>query len=448
MKIRRLTVPAVPHLMPQPIVSILTLMVASIDLVLLAPRLSLPNDAQAIVSGVLPVTLAFCVILGFLFPIHVGRSTKIYLQSLPLFLIVVLLHPVVAAFTAGFAMLIGEVLVCRKRKNYASDVVTSAARWTLVTILAACVAHAPLFSDAWLLPGLVCTALIMWCGDMITAPLVIAPMVQERPFSVLRTVVRQSAAPEAVQYVLAVLAASAATAQPWSLLLLIPPVIVVYRYFKRTRELHETTRALLENLADSVDLRDAYTGGHSRRVAWLTSAILGGMSITGLEAEVIEMSARLHDIGKIEVPDHVLLKPGNLSEAEWAVLKAHPDTGADLLATHTTFRRGVEIVRHHHEAWDGSGYPRGLRETTIPFGARVIAVADSYDAMTSDRPYRSGMSPAQAVKRLLQGKGSQWDPAIVDAFVRVLPQILQEMEQPSYPVAKHAAAPAILQLAQ
>jgi len=107
-------------------------------------------------------------------------------------------------------------------------------------------------------------------------------------------------------------------------------------------------------------------------------------------------------------------------------MKEHPDKGAELLARYPDFHRGAEIVRHHHEAWDGSGYPYHLRERDIPLGSRVIAVADSYDAMTSDRPYRKGMTPTQAARILRDGRGKQWDGSIVDAFLRVIADQLEE----------------------
>jgi putative two-component system response regulator len=182
--------------------------------------------------------------------------------------------------------------------------------------------------------------------------------------------------------------------------------------------MHDGTQKMLESMADTVDLRDPYTGGHSRQVTELVEGILAQLNKEGPEVRLIITSARLHDIGKISVPDAVLHKPGKLTDEEWAIMAAHPEVGADFLARHPGSRRGVDIVRHHHEAWDGSGYPHKLRATQIPFGARVIAVADSFDAMTSDRPYRPGMSVSTAVAILRAGRGLQWDPKIVDAFVR------------------------------
>jgi HD-GYP domain-containing protein (c-di-GMP phosphodiesterase class II) len=156
--------------------------------------------------------------------------------------------------------------------------------------------------------------------------------------------------------------------------------------------------------------------------------ILREMGLSGPELDLIVAAARVHDLGKIGMPDHILLKDGQLQDEEWEIMKAHPERGAQLLQRYPDFSRGVEIVRHHHERWDGQGYPHGLRDASIPFGARVIAVADSYDAMTSDRPYRRGMSPARAAVILREGRSKQWDPAIVDAF---LVSIAGKLEAPT-----------------
>jgi putative nucleotidyltransferase with HDIG domain len=169
-------------------------------------------------------------------------------------------------------------------------------------------------------------------------------------------------------------------------------------------------------------LRDPYTGGHSRRVTELVLRILHELNITGPEVNLIRSAARVHDIGKIGIPDHILNKPGLLTPEEKQCMDSHPDRGAELLKRYKDFARGVEIVRHHHERWDGRGYPARLKGLDIPFGARVIAVADSFDAMTSDRPYRAGMTVGRAAQILHDGRGEQWEPAIVDALLSYLEQ--------------------------
>ena len=222
------------------------------------------------------------------------------------------------------------------------------------------------------------------------------------------------------QYLLGMLGALAARQQIWSLVLLILPSTMIYAAFMRSKEMYAGTRQLLESMADAVDLRDPYTGGHSRRVAEHSRGILRELNISGPEADLIYVAARVHDIGKIGVPDAILHKPGRLNPQEKRIMASHAERGAELLARYADFARGVAIVLHHHERWNGRGYPKKLKGLEIPFGARIIAVVDSFDAMTSDRPYRSALSIAQAAHILSKGRGLQWDPALVDAFLRHL----------------------------
>jgi HD-GYP domain-containing protein (c-di-GMP phosphodiesterase class II) len=190
--------------------------------------------------------------------------------------------------------------------------------------------------------------------------------------------------------------------------------------------MQDSTRTLLEGMADAVDLRDPYTGGHSRRVTEYCAQILRELRVTGCEADLILGAARVHDIGKIGVPDGILNKPSRLTPEEQAIMQSHSEMGAQLLARYPDFARGQDIVRHHHERWDGKGYPAGLKQMNIPFGARVIAVADSFDAMISDRPYRKGVSVQGACAILREERGRQWDPQVVDACLRALEQPLVE----------------------
>jgi HD domain len=148
----------------------------------------------------------------------------------------------------------------------------------------------------------------------------------------------------------------------------------------------------------------------------------------------------VHDIGKIGIPDAILYKPGRLDELERKIMEDHPIRGADLLKRHGDFARGVDIVRHHHESWDGNGYPDRLKGTAIPFGARVIAVADSFDAMTSDRPYRRGMPPPTAATILRTGRGQQWETSVVDALLKGLAELPHQREATAEPMETVANA--------
>ena len=189
---------------------------------------------------------------------------------------------------------------------------------------------------------------------------------------------------------------------------------------ERTEELVSTYDATIKALGGALDLRDSETEDHCRRVA---AYVLKLAKIVGIEDEKIlrdlELGAFLHDIGKIGVPDAILLKPGKLTEEEKKVIETHPGLGNDLINQIQFLKGASELVLSHHEWFDGSGYPRGLRGSDIPLPARLFTVADTIDAMTSDRPYRKAL-PIEAVgKELRKLSGVQFDPQIVDAFFSV-----------------------------
>ena len=249
------------------------------------------------------------------------------------------------------------------------------------------------------------------------------------PFTfTLKAVVTEAVFIEVIQYLIAILGALAAYQEIWSLILLIVPISITYIAFKNIKETRYETVQILKDMADTVDLRDIYTGGHSKRVADLVRQTLIQLKMGGVEATLIELSARLHDIGKIGIPDAVLLKPGKLSPDEIAIMQTHSQKGSELLSKYKDFSRGAAIIMHHHERWDGQGYPAQIKEHEIPFGSRIIAVADSFDAMTSDRPYRKALSAHQAIQVLLDGRGTQWEPTVVDAFVEML---INQMDEKS-----------------
>jgi HD-GYP domain-containing protein (c-di-GMP phosphodiesterase class II) len=179
------------------------------------------------------------------------------------------------------------------------------------------------------------------------------------------------------------------------------------------RRLAETLEASVGSLAALLGLRDGYTGRHSDTVVDLCAAVARRVGVTGAEMAHLHIAAHLHDLGKIGVPDQILHKPGPLDEAEWSIMREHPVWGAQALERIPGFEDAALAVRHHHERWDGTGYPDGLAAEAIPIGARVIAVCDAYEAMTSHRPYRQALPEPVARERIVAGTGSQFDPAAV-----------------------------------
>lgn len=193
-----------------------------------------------------------------------------------------------------------------------------------------------------------------------------------------------------------------------------------------TTALHE----FAESLGTAVDARDHHTRQHSEEVAQVAYGLAVRMELPAAQADVIHVAAHLHDVGKIGIPDSVLFKPGPLTPDEWTLIKRHPCIGAEIVQpVRALCRCGIrEMILHHHERWDGQGYPYELRGTEIPLGARIIAVADSLSAMMQYRPYRSAMGFTQARDEILQNSGSQFDPNVVAAFDRSSAMIGQLME--------------------
>lgn len=195
---------------------------------------------------------------------------------------------------------------------------------------------------------------------------------------------------------------------------------VSLRHLRLHDEAKEMFHSTVWALASAVDAKDAYTHGHSQRVARYASAVARELGFDAEEIERLELAAVLHDVGKIGVPESVLNKPGRLTPAEMSLMKTHPDRGADILSSIRAMRDVLPGVRHHHEWWDGTGYPDGLKGENIPLSARIILVADTFDAMTSTRPYRPGLPAVAAVDEIRRFAGSQFDPRVAESFARLV----------------------------
>jgi len=192
--------------------------------------------------------------------------------------------------------------------------------------------------------------------------------------------------------------------------------------------LRDAYGATVRSLIAALDARDRDTCGHSERVAELAIEIAAEMGVPreSDEARYIEWGSLLHDVGKIAVPDAILRKPSSLSEEEWAIMRAHPLAGYEILRSVDFLAPAAEIVLSHHERFDGTGYPAGLVGDDIPLGSRIFAIADAFDAMTADRVYRQGVSAEETLAELVRNSGTQFDPAAVRAFLRVYENLAAE----------------------
>jgi putative nucleotidyltransferase with HDIG domain len=187
------------------------------------------------------------------------------------------------------------------------------------------------------------------------------------------------------------------------------------------RLLKERSTAAMESLSATVDARDAYTAGHSRRVQQLALAIGREMKLSQAELEVLGHAALFHDIGKLAIPDSILLKPASLTDGEWALMQRHADEGARIIDRLGFLGDAVPSIRHHHERFDGTGYPDSLSGEEIPLGARIIHVADALDSMLTTRIYRAARPLEESLEELRSGAGTQFCPRCVAALERILP---------------------------
>ncbi|NEX21341.1 two-component system response regulator [Thiorhodococcus mannitoliphagus] len=196
---------------------------------------------------------------------------------------------------------------------------------------------------------------------------------------------------------------------------------------ERTSELNETRLAVIRRLGRAAEFKDNETGLHVIRMSRYSRLIAEAIRVSDDWAELLLNAAPMHDIGKIGIPDHILRKPGKLDPDEWETMRRHPAFGAEIISDHPSelLRLSREIALAHHEKWDGAGYPYGLAGEDIPISARIVAIADVFDALTTERPYKPAWAVEKAVALIEQEAGRHFDPTLVGAFREVLPQVLE-----------------------
>ena len=199
----------------------------------------------------------------------------------------------------------------------------------------------------------------------------------------------------------------------------------------RTAELEITRHQIVRRLGRASEFKDNETGNHVIRMSHFSRLIAQAVGLDATAVDLVYNAAPMHDVGKIGVPDRILLKPGQLDDAEWEVMRQHPQMGAEIIGVHSDelLQAARAVALTHHEKWDGSGYPHGLVGENIPIFGRIVAIADVFDALTSERPYKKAWAIADAVQLIDDGAGQHFDPALIAPFKSVLPEILRIRDQ-------------------
>ncbi|MHB8576944.1 MAG: HD-GYP domain-containing protein [Dehalococcoidia bacterium] len=403
--------------------TVLALAGTSVACALVPPRL----DARLLVVAAQLVGLLY---LARRYPVQLAPQTKTSVGTAPLYaaalLLPVSLAMLLTALTVTAAGLVQVSPRSGKRPpwfqvlfNAASTLLTVGASATVFILVSGTSRFTDVALGRWMLAAPL-AAVTLYTGNMALVDVMVGLQLGRRPFFEFWRRWRFTLPQECALLLLGVLVATVATRQPLALGLMAVPCYVVYRSLRDGLALQVQTQEALLELAGIVDLRDHYTFEHSSRVAALARATAVQLGLSSADVETIYLAGRVHDVGKIGIKSTVLMKPGGLTEREWQEMRSHPELGARLVGKFPQFARGKELVLSHHERYDGQGYPRKLAGSQIPLGGRVLAVADAWDAMTSHRAYRQALDLARVYGELERGRGRQFDPTVVDAFLRAL----------------------------
>jgi putative nucleotidyltransferase with HDIG domain len=367
--------------------------------------------------------LAALATAGELYPVHVGLKVKFTPSHVATFAGALTLGPFLAMLLAATSKSVGQRLSRPRTARSWYNLAFNAANAALSTGAGAAVYGSLTVGTAEprAEPGAIAAAAITtYAINQGLVDVVVALQLRRSPLLSWWSVHRRDFAEQLTLYVFGAIAAIASMWSPFALALFAAPMVLFQVATARTARLHEETLEVIRHLADIVDLRDPYTHGHSQRVAALAERLARRLKMQPAQVELVREAARLHDIGKIGTDDHLLRKPGPLTSDEVVAMHRHADIGHRIVSRIGDLADAAELVRSHHERYDGRGYPRGLGGNELPWEVGVLAVADAFDAMTSDRPYRSAMPREAARAELLAGRGIQWNPAVVDAFVALI----------------------------
>ena len=332
--------------------------------------------------------------------------------------------PIVGVVFAAFATLIGEIAARREPRkllfNTAQFVCGAGVAGLLYHGLAGDGAGVPLASLRTTVVALIAAAAYLVTNAVLVA-MVVGVSIGKSPLTIFLANVPGFFVQNISLFSIGLILTTVRALNPFAvvivLLSLLGPLVAMRGHRDSVLQIRQT----IEALADTVDRRDTSTAQHSERVAQYARLIVEALgTIRVAESEAIGLAARVHDLGKIAIPDAILLKPGRLDDGEFRLMRWHPVAGDEILRRLSIYKDSLGVARHHHERYDGTGYPDGLKGEEIPLGARIVAVADAYDVMTSDRLYARARTMREARAELIACKGTHFDPRVVDAFVAVL----------------------------
>ncbi len=386
----------------------------------------------------LVASLGVAGILALEFPLHVNLSEKVSVAS-AVFFAAVLLLPVWQAAALVGTLQAADLFIAAVRKVWATrerppvravviNVIFNGGQAYLAALAAGLILLAGgvsavngLSSPADALV-LVAAAAVMYSVNLLSVALATGLATSRNPIRLFFNTQRIVYVQFASQYVIGAVAAFASVRYAWVPLLAIVPAVLVYHSLRQRVEMRRDAMRAMERMADEVDRRDPYTFNHSQRVAIYAHAISRRLGFSNAEVELVEVAAKVHDVGKIRIPDSILLKPAKLTPDERRVMETHPRLGFDILRPFSEYTKVLDLVLAHHERYDGKGYPNGTVGRYLPLTAQVIPVADSLDAMTTARAYRGARSWESALDELRRGAGTQWNPQVVEAAMAVLKQ--------------------------
>ena len=374
----------------------------------------------------LVAALVLAGVLALAFPLQINLSTKMSVASAVFFAAVLLLP------AWGAAVLVASLQaadVCRAAvrrvrstgekpplRAIGTSVIFNGGQAFLSTLAAGLVLHSGL---PWV-PAVIAAAAVMHAVNVGLVSTAVALGTSRSLASTILGSQRNVYVQSATLYLLGAGAAVAWMWLGWPALVVIAPAVLVYQSLRQRIEMRREAMRAMERMADEVDRRDPYTFNHSQRVAIYVHAIARRLALSGSEIELLEVAAKVHDIGKIRIPDSILLKPAKLTPEERREMERHPRLGFDILRPISEYEKVLDLVLTHHERYDGRGYPNGAVGRRLLLIAQIIPVADSLDAMTTARAYRPARSWDAALEELRRGAGTQWNPRVVEAAIAAL----------------------------